>query len=194
MRLSRAHAPWVRGAWVDGRHIVLSKPVRLSRFITQHLDRRMDLDVEYERDKSKRMVVFRVIVLPGKEKTMTRLCTNLPRTPFSLDLVARLYRFRWQIELLFKGMEVVREPAQVRHHQRAHRRRPHLGEPLRGRSQAVPRPRGAVRRWQADLHAPRRDVRQAHHRRDRDGTACLHQHCLSVPRWHGVLACQRTTL
>jgi hypothetical protein len=33
---------------------------------------------------------------------MTRLCTNLPRTPFSLDLVARLYRFRWQIELLFK--------------------------------------------------------------------------------------------
>ncbi len=33
---------------------------------------------------------------------MTRLCTNLPRTPFSLDLVSRLYRFRWQIELLFK--------------------------------------------------------------------------------------------
>jgi hypothetical protein len=40
-------------------------------------------------------------VLPG-EKTITRLCTNLPRTPFSLDLVGRLYRFRWQIELLFK--------------------------------------------------------------------------------------------
>ena len=43
-----------------------------------------------------------MIVLPGNEKTMTRLCTNLPRTPFSLDLVSRLYRFRWQIELLFK--------------------------------------------------------------------------------------------
>ena len=28
---------------------------------------------------------------------MTGLCTNLPRTPFSLDLVARPYRFRWQI-------------------------------------------------------------------------------------------------
>ena len=64
----------------------------------------MDLDVEYERGngKRKRMVDFRVIVLPGNEKTMTRLCTNLPRTPFSLDLVARLYRFRWQIELVFK--------------------------------------------------------------------------------------------
>jgi hypothetical protein len=102
MRTSRAHDPWVRAAWVDGRHIALSKPVRLSRFIAQNLDRRMDLDVEYERDKGMRMVGFRVIVLPGKEKTMTRLCTNLPRTPFSLDLVARLYRFRWQIELLFK--------------------------------------------------------------------------------------------
>jgi hypothetical protein len=43
-----------------------------------------------------------VLVLPGKEETMTRLCTNLPRTPFSVDLVARLYRFRWQIELVFK--------------------------------------------------------------------------------------------
>lgn len=60
----------------------------------------MDLDVEYERGK--RMVGFRVLVLPGNEKTMTRLCTNLPRTPFSLDLVSRLYRFRWQIKLLFK--------------------------------------------------------------------------------------------
>ena len=49
-----------------------------------------------------RVVGFRVVVLPGCEAAMTRLCTNLPRTPFSLDLVARLYRFRWQIELCFK--------------------------------------------------------------------------------------------
>jgi hypothetical protein len=33
---------------------------------------------------------------------MTRLCTNLPGTPFSVDGMARLYRFRWQIELCFK--------------------------------------------------------------------------------------------
>src|SRR5262249_58614028 len=58
------------------------------------------LDVEYERGKQR--VSFRVVVLPGHEKSMTRLCTHLPRTPFSLDLVSRLYRFRWQIELLFK--------------------------------------------------------------------------------------------
>ena len=93
-----------RAAWVDGKRIALPKPVWLSRFIAQNLNRRMDLDVEYERGngKRKRIVGFRVIVLPGNEKTMTRLCTNLPRTPFSLDLVARLYRFRWQIELVFK--------------------------------------------------------------------------------------------
>jgi len=102
MRLSRSHDPWVRAAWVNGKPIALPKPVALSRFIAQNANRRMDLDVEYERDKGKRMVGFRVIVLPGKEKAMTRLCTNLPRTPFSLNLVAQLYRFRWQIELVFK--------------------------------------------------------------------------------------------
>jgi hypothetical protein len=102
VRLSRSHDPWVRAAWVDGTHMALTKPVRLSRFVAQNLNRRMDLDVEYERDKGKRIVGFRVLLLPGNEKTMTRLCTNLPRTPFSLDLVSRLYRFRWQIELLFK--------------------------------------------------------------------------------------------
>jgi hypothetical protein len=102
VRLSRSHDPWVRAAWIDGKRVVLPKPVWLSRFIAQNLNRRMDLDVEYERDKGKRIVGFRVVVLPGNEKTMTRLCTNLPRTPFSLDLISRLYRFRWQIELLFK--------------------------------------------------------------------------------------------
>jgi hypothetical protein len=100
VRLSRSHDPWIQAAWIDGKRTPLPKPVRLSRFIAQHANRRMDLDVEYERGKQR--VGFRVVVLPGHEKSMTRLCTNLPRTPFSLDLVSRLYRFRWQIELLFK--------------------------------------------------------------------------------------------
>jgi Transposase DDE domain len=100
VRLSRSHDPWVRAAWIDGKRIPLTKPVRLGRLVAQNANRRMDLDVEYERGK--RLVGFRVVVLPGNEKTMTRLCTNLPRTPFSVDLVAKLYRFRWQVELLFK--------------------------------------------------------------------------------------------
>ena len=60
----------------------------------------LDLDVDFH--VGPRVVGFRVVVLPGREAAMTRLCTNLPRTPFSLDLVGRLYRFRWQIELCFK--------------------------------------------------------------------------------------------
>jgi len=100
VRLSRSHDPWVRAAWLDGKRWALRKPVRLSQFIAQHAGRSMDLDVEYERGKQ--VLSFRVVVLPGREPSMTRLCTNLPRTLFSLDLVSRLYRFRWQIELLFK--------------------------------------------------------------------------------------------
>ncbi len=49
----------------------------------------MDLDTEYKRGKTE-VVEVRVIVLPGNESSMTRLCTTLPRTPFSLDLVSRL--------------------------------------------------------------------------------------------------------
>lgn len=101
VRLTRSHDPWVWAAWVHGKRIPLAKPVRLSRFIAQNRGRQMDLDVEYERrGKGKRD--FRVVILPGSEKTMTRLCTNLPRTPFPIGLVSRLYRFRWQIELVFK--------------------------------------------------------------------------------------------
>ena len=100
VRLTRSYDPWVHAAWVDGRRAQLSRRVRLSRFLAHSSGRRLDLDVEFERGQ--RLVEFRLIVLPGRDKAMTRLCTNLPRTPFSLDLVARLYRFRWQIELCFK--------------------------------------------------------------------------------------------
>jgi hypothetical protein len=100
VRLTRSHDPWVRHAWVDGRRAAVSTRVRLSRFLAQHTGCRLDLDVEYERGGH--IATFRVVVVPGRDQAMTRLCTNLPRTPFSSDLVARLYRFRWQIELCFK--------------------------------------------------------------------------------------------
>ena len=100
VRLTRSYDPWVRTAWLDGRRADLATRIRLSRFVAQHPRRRMDLDVEFARGH--RVIGFRVVVLPGRDKAMTRLCTNLSRAPFSLDLVARLYRFRWQIELCFK--------------------------------------------------------------------------------------------
>ena len=100
VRLTRSYDPWVRTAWVDSRRVDVSARVRLSRWLPRYAACCLDLDVEFERDD--RVISFRVVAIPGRDKAMTRLCTNLPRTPFSPDLVARLYRFRWQIELCFK--------------------------------------------------------------------------------------------
>jgi hypothetical protein len=100
VRLTRSDDPWIRTAWVEGRPTPVPTRIRLSRFLAQHVGHRMDLDVDFH--VGSRVVGLRVVVLPGREAAMTRLCTNLPRTPFSLDLVGRLYQFRWQIELCFK--------------------------------------------------------------------------------------------
>ena len=100
VRLTRSYDPWIRTAWVAGQRTPVRTRIKLSRFLAQHAGQRVDLDVDFH--CGPRVVGFRVVVLPGREAAMTRLCTNLPRTPFSLDLVARLYRFRWQIELCFK--------------------------------------------------------------------------------------------
>lgn len=100
VRLTRSYDPWIRTAWVEGQRTAVRTRLRLSRFLVQHAGQRMDLDVDFH--VGPRVVGLRVVVLPGREAAMTRLCTNLPRTPFSLDLVGRLYRFRWQIELCFK--------------------------------------------------------------------------------------------
>ena len=54
-----------------------------------------------------------------------RLCTNLPRTPFSLDLVGRLYRSAGRSNSVSRSGSRTR-PASVRHRERAHCRRPDL--------------------------------------------------------------------
>jgi hypothetical protein len=100
VRLTRSYDPWVRAVWVEGRRAAMATRRRLSRVLAQHPGRGLDLDVEYPRGD--RLARFRVVVVPGCDQAGPRLCTNLPRTPFSADLVARLYRFRWQIELCFK--------------------------------------------------------------------------------------------
>jgi hypothetical protein len=100
IRLTRTYDPRVTAAWVDGRRIRVANAGRLSGLVARHRGHVIDLDVAFARGP--RLVRFRVVVLPGHDPAMTRLCTNLPRTPFSVDLIARLYRFRWQIELCFK--------------------------------------------------------------------------------------------
>jgi hypothetical protein len=104
VRLTRSYDPWVGAAWIDGRRLALPTRRRLSRVLAEHAGRHADLDVEFIRGR--REARFRVVVVPGRDEAMTRLCTNLPRTPFS----ARLYRFRWQIELCFKEWKSYANP------------------------------------------------------------------------------------
>ena len=98
--LTRSYDPWVRAAWIDGRHVRVPTGLRLSRLLARHAQHVVDVDVAFVRGSH--LAGFRVVALPGRETEMTRLCTNLPRTPFATGVVARLYRFRWQIELCFK--------------------------------------------------------------------------------------------
>ena len=100
VRLTRSYDPWVLTVFVNGKPQPLPKPIKLKAFFSQYQGCAADLDVEFRRGKKR--YLFRVILLPGKEKWMTRLCTNLDRRKFPLELVAKLYRFRWQVELCFK--------------------------------------------------------------------------------------------
>jgi hypothetical protein len=43
-------------------------------------------DLEVACVRGRRVARFRVVVVPGRDEAMTRLCTNLPRTPFSAPL------------------------------------------------------------------------------------------------------------
>lgn len=100
VRLTRSYDPWVLVAYQGTRAFPLDKPVRLSRFLSQHQGYCLDLDIQFERGQ--RRHTFRLLILPGKEKGMTRLCTNLARKRFRFETVAKLYRLRWQVELCFK--------------------------------------------------------------------------------------------
>ncbi len=100
IRLTRSYDPWVHAAWIDGRRVRVPAGVRLSRLLARQPGTlRTSMSSS---SAGSHLARFRVIALPGRDAAMTRLCTNLPRTPFSADVVTRLYRFRWQIELCFK--------------------------------------------------------------------------------------------
>jgi len=100
MRLTRSWRPYVTAVHQQHAVTVLPKPVALDTFLAQNPNRAFDLDAAFGRGKGRS--TFRLIVVPGKEPSMTRLCTNLPRERFSMELVGKLYRFRWQVEICFK--------------------------------------------------------------------------------------------
>lgn len=101
VRLTRSYDPYVVAAYAAGRRHPFRRRVRLGQYLSQRQNAAHDLDVEFPRPGG-RIISMRVVVFPGKERTMTRLATNLSRERFALKLVGKLYRFRWQVELCFK--------------------------------------------------------------------------------------------
>lgn len=100
IRVTKSFDLWVVAQWRGRRRHVLRRPRRLSKVIgKRYAGRPCDFEVKFELDD---VTPFRIIVLPGKESHGTRLATNLPVEQFGLHAVGRIYRFRWQIELVFK--------------------------------------------------------------------------------------------
>lgn len=100
VRLTRGWMPYVLAVHHPRRVVLLPRPIRLVEFLAQNPSHAFDLDVAL--GKGNRRTVYRLVLLPGNEPSMTRLCTNLPRDPFPAQFVGDLYRFRWQVELCFK--------------------------------------------------------------------------------------------
>ena len=79
VRLTRSDDPWIRTAWVEGQRTAVPTRRRWSRFLAQQAGRRLARDGEFAHGP--RVVGSRVVVLPGRATAMTRLRTNLSRTP-----------------------------------------------------------------------------------------------------------------
>ena len=100
VRLSRSWKPRVVAMRSAGRRIPLPRPIGLEEVLSQHPACALDLEIQL--GKGRRAFHARLVVLPGKERHRTRLCTNLGPDEFPIELVSHVYRFRWQIERLFK--------------------------------------------------------------------------------------------
>ena len=105
MRLTKSWKPRVHAEWRNGKLVTFDTPVKLDEFLKKNAGRALDLVISLAKDKHRSR--FRLVLIPNQSKRKKkddwiRLCTNLPVTDFSAALVSRIYRFRWQIELVFK--------------------------------------------------------------------------------------------
>lgn len=104
LRLSSQYKPKVHGFFYKGKFKSFKKPVKLAEFLAQNQNQNHDLVVSFRGSKDQ----YRLVVVPNTAKRKkikdewVRLCTNLPAGEFPLELVGRIFRFRWQVELIFK--------------------------------------------------------------------------------------------
>ncbi len=155
IRLTRGYKPWVLAVYGKGQPRVLRKPVRLRQFLSQHPHCALDLNVKFRRGR-------RPIPLPTRrpagQRQVKDVVVHEPR-PAALHP-----RAHWQTVPLslaggaeLQGMEVIG--------QRAYRRGPDLGMPVRCISQTLPGPCCAVgRTGRSHLDSSGRNVRQTGHR------------------------------
>jgi hypothetical protein len=149
VRLTRSHDSWVRAAWIDGDHMPLNKPTRLS--VALHRPERRPPH------GSRRRIRTRQGQAPGG---LPRRCPTRQRNDHDASVhqpPAHTVLPRSRLTALpvpmadrttFQGMEVVREPPQVRHRQRAHR---DSGKPISTRRVARPRWDGVLARQRTSL-------------------------------------------
>lgn len=100
IRVTKSFDQWIVAEWRGNRRCALRRPRRISQVIgKRYSGRPRDFEVKH---KLLDLRSFRIVLIPGKEAHGTRLATNLSPAQFPLHVVARTYRLRWQVELLFK--------------------------------------------------------------------------------------------
>jgi len=82
----------------EGKNLVTGTPVRLCELVKKlPKDNLIDMDIEIKK-KITRVIAY----WSKKEKQYTFLVSNLSRDEFTATEIGKLYRLRWQVELLFK--------------------------------------------------------------------------------------------
>jgi hypothetical protein len=100
IRITKTFDPWIVAQQRGRRRLAVRSPRPLSQVIgKRYSGRPLDFDAKFD---LRQKTAFRIVVLPGNEPHGTRLATNLPAAEFELLRVGRIYRLRWQVELLFK--------------------------------------------------------------------------------------------
>ncbi len=105
IRFQTSTNPMIVNSFVDGRHMPSHTGQRLHDIIGAMRRKTIDIDGQWKGigRASRPDTRMRVVLLWNKQrKQYMALVTNLDRERFPPDMLADLYKLRWQVELLFK--------------------------------------------------------------------------------------------
>lgn len=101
VRCKKGLNPLVRMCWVNGSTPRALRDQSFKEIVGKLRGKDADLDVEWPRKKGVGTLRL-VLIWNAKHESHMLLLTNLARGSFPPHLVRKLYRLRWQVELLFK--------------------------------------------------------------------------------------------